>query len=108
MARPKSNKPKRNIWTDPVSPYGQYGADEEPGSPSQWRAAFNQRFTREEVVEILDRDSPYFLLGVSDNATETEIKVAFRNKMLTHHPDRGGDTEVAKKIIAAYQYLTGK
>jgi DnaJ-class molecular chaperone len=105
MPRPKSNKPKRNIWTDP-SPYGEY--EGERGNPAQWRSTFNQRFTREEVVEILQADSPYALLGVADTATEAEIKSAFRKLMMTHHPDKGGNPEMARKIIAAYQHLTDK
>jgi len=100
--RAKSNKPKRNVWTDP-SPYGTY--EGERGSPSQWRAEFHQRFTKEEIAVILDSDSPYDILGVGFNATAAEIKVAFRNLMMIHHPDKGGDAEKAKKIIAAYQQL---
>ena len=108
MARPKSNKPKRNIWTDTTSPYGTYDDSLGRGNPAQWRATFNQRFTREEVVEILQADSPYALLGVADTATEAEIKSAFRKLMMVHHPDRGGNPEMARKIIAAYQHLTDK
>jgi hypothetical protein len=98
-----SNKPKRNVWTDP-SPYGTYTG--ERGNPSQWRSEFYQRFTKEEVVEILDKDSPYGILGLKENASREEIQAAFRTSMLKNHPDVGGDTEVAKKIIAAYQHLT--
>ncbi len=98
---------RRNIWTDP-SPYGTYAETEERGNPSQWRAAFNEQFTSEEIRVILDTDSPYGLLGVANDASQTEIKKAFRDKMFIHHPDKGGDVETAKKIIAAYQYLTGK
>ena len=101
--RAKTNKPKRNVWADP-SPYGTY--EGERGSPSQWRSEFHQRFTREEIEVILDSASPYGVLGVSDTATASEIKKAFRSLMMIHHPDKGGDAEKAKKIIAAYQHLT--
>lgn len=99
-----AKKPKRNVWKDP-SPYGTY--EGEAGNPSQWRAEFHRRFTREEIEEILDTDCPYTLLGVTSSATNAEIKVAFRKKMFVHHPDKGGDVEMAKKIIAAYDYLRG-
>lgn len=94
---------KRNVWTDDSSPYGSY--EGERGSPSQWRAEFHNRFTKDEIVAILDSDSPYDILGVASSATEAEIKKAFIALIKIHHPDRGGDTEKAKKIIAAYQQL---
>jgi DnaJ-class molecular chaperone len=96
-------KKKRNIWADP-SPYGTY--EGERGNPSQWRSTFNERFTREEVEAILDADDPYVILGLTNLATIAEIKTAYRKLMFIHHPDKGGDVEKAKKIIAAYQYLT--
>ena len=102
--RKASGKPKRNVWKDP-SPYGTY--EGERGSPEQWRSEFFERFTREEVAEILSNDSPYVILGIATSATQADIKAAFRRLMFVHHPDKGGDTEVAKKIIAAYQHLTG-
>ena len=105
--RKASGKPKRNVWKDP-SPYGTYDDSKGRGSATEWRSDFYQRFTREEVIAILNTDSPYGILGLSDGATADEIKLAFRNKMKIHHPDVGGDTEMAKKIIAAYQHLTGK
>ena len=94
---------KRNVWKDP-SPYGTY--EGERGNPAQWRSEFHQRFTKEEIVAILDSDSPYDILGVAFNATADIIKKAFRSLMMVHHPDKGGDAEKAKKIIAAYQQLT--
>lgn len=48
----------------------------------------------------------YGLLEVSETATEAEIKAAFRKKALMHHPDRGGDESVFKKVNQAYQVLS--
>lgn len=47
----------------------------------------------------------YKVLGVSEKASGDEIKKAFRKLSLKHHPDRGGDSDVFKKINEAYQTL---
>jgi DnaJ-class molecular chaperone len=47
----------------------------------------------------------YKVLGVSEKASGDEIKRAFRKLSLKHHPDRGGDADVFKKINEAYQTL---
>jgi DnaJ-domain-containing protein 1 len=102
------NKPKRNVWTD-QSPYGTYVGP--AGSAAQWRQAFSEAMGREEAEEILSGqpDSPWVILGVSPNATQDEIKHAYRMLMLRFHPDRCGNTkesnERAKRIIAAYTVL---
>ncbi|BDQ04561.1 MAG: chaperone protein DnaJ [Candidatus Dojkabacteria bacterium] len=51
----------------------------------------------------------YEILGVSRNATQEEIKKAFRKKLLEYHPDRNKSpdaTEKFKKINEAYQVLS--
>ena len=37
--------------------------------------------------------------------TLEELKSMYRNLAMTHHPDRGGDTETMKTIIAEYEAL---
>jgi len=49
---------------------------------------------------------PYEVLGVAQDAGEAEIKKAFRNLSKTHHPDKGGDAEVFKVILSAYEILS--
>lgn len=58
--------------------------------------------------EPVDTDGLYNELGVEKNATEREIKKAWRKICRTHHPDRGGDPEVFKKKEAAYDVLSSK
>lgn len=48
----------------------------------------------------------YDILGVSKNATKPEIKKAFRTKAKKHHPDKGGDEAVFKKVNEAYNTLS--
>ena len=52
----------------------------------------------------------YSTLGVSKNATDDEIKKAYRQMTLKYHPDRNQDDPGAadqfKKIAAAYEVLS--
>ena len=54
-------------------------------------------------------DDPYKVLGVSPNATDDEIKQAYRRLAKQYHPDRNpGDKEAAKKmqeVNAAYEQI---
>src|SRR5579859_5935577 len=57
-------------------------------------------------------NNPHSILGIKPNATEEEIKKAYREKAKIWHPDRNpGDEEAAKKfkqVQEAYDRLTGK
>ena len=48
---------------------------------------------------------PYGDLGVSEKASDADIKRAWKDAMARHHPDRGGDPEKAARINAAYQEI---
>ena len=50
----------------------------------------------------------YDILGVSKDASQEEIKKAYRKKAHKHHPDKGGDEEKFKKVNEAYQVLSDK
>lgn len=47
-------------------------------------------------------ESIWTLLGVSSRATEEELKAAYRKKAIETHPDRGGDAETFRRVVAAY------
>lgn len=48
----------------------------------------------------------YSTLGLKRNASEAEIKKAYRSMAMKHHPDRGGDEKKFKDISAAYDVLS--
>lgn len=48
----------------------------------------------------------YELLGISPGATQDEIKSAYRKAALKHHPDKGGDENMFKKISKANDILS--
>ena len=48
----------------------------------------------------------YSTLGISKNATQDEIKKAFRSLASKHHPDKGGDTAKFQEIQTAYATLS--
>jgi DnaJ family protein A protein 2 len=54
----------------------------------------------------VDTTEYYTILGVEKSATGSEIKKAFRKLAMKHHPDRGGDEELFKKIQEAHEVLS--
>lgn len=48
----------------------------------------------------------YESLGVDKNATQDDIKKAYRKMAVKHHPDKGGDEEKFKEVSEAYNVLS--
>ncbi len=53
----------------------------------------------------VDTDEYYKLLGVTKDASESDIKKAYRKMALLHHPDKGGDPEMFKEVSSAAETL---
>jgi cell division protein FtsB len=52
--------------------------------------------------------NPFQTLGIGVDATEEEIQHAFRTLSKIYHPDAGGDPELFKRIMDAYNLLRDK
>lgn len=94
-------------WTDN---YKRYDTSQGFGSKKEWQRTFRQTIKPEEAKIILDDVSPYIILGVSEKATQAEIKKAYRTKAFKWHPDINFDnlaeaTLMMKKINAAFNIL---
>jgi molecular chaperone DnaJ len=53
----------------------------------------------------MNNENFYEVLGVSETATQDEIKKAYRKLAKENHPDAGGNEEIFKKISVAYETI---
>jgi DnaJ family protein A protein 2 len=60
----------------------------------------------EESPGDVDNKEFYEILGVEQNASQDEVKKAYRKKVIKAHPDKGGDPEDFKKLQAAYEVIS--
>mmetsp|Transcript_66408 Transcript_66408/g.151997 ORF Transcript_66408/g.151997 Transcript_66408/m.151997 type:complete len:1592 (-) Transcript_66408:147-4922(-) len=65
------------------------------------------RFKSEVMDEIarLHEQSAYVILGVSSNATDGEIRKAYRKAAMMVHPDKGGDAKDFQELANAYEKI---
>lgn len=52
--------------------------------------------------------NPYQVLEVDRDASDNDIKKAYKRMAMKHHPDKGGDEEKFKEISEAYSILSDK
>ena len=92
---------------------GQYRHFYENQGSSDWRRDYNYR-TRPEYGYNPEPVSAYEVLGISTDATEDEVKTAYRKLAMKHHPDRvasqGQDAQKKaemefRKINEAYESI---
>eukprot|EP00475_Leptophrys_vorax_P009263 TRINITY_DN1612_c0_g1_i1.p1 TRINITY_DN1612_c0_g1~~TRINITY_DN1612_c0_g1_i1.p1 ORF type:complete len:432 (-),score=136.24 TRINITY_DN1612_c0_g1_i1:38-1333(-) len=67
---------------------------------------FGGGFGGPQAQRKVDNNKYYDLLGVDKNASQNEIKKAFRRAAVQHHPDKGGDEEKFKELNKAYEVLS--
>ncbi|KAJ0961927.1 hypothetical protein J5N97_029755 [Dioscorea zingiberensis] len=53
-----------------------------------------------------DNTKYYEILGVSQGATQDELKKAYKKAAIKNHPDKGGDPEKFKELAQAYEVLS--
>lgn len=98
----KSNMPPRSNSEPRPHPGNSKSAD--PDETKSKSSASPRSPSASQKIEDL-----YEVLGVSRDATEAEIKKAYRAQALKHHPDKNPDdpnaTEKFKKINGAYEKL---
>jgi DnaJ homolog subfamily A member 2 len=56
----------------------------------------------------MDRNRCYNILGLNNQASDEDVKKAYRKLAMTHHPDKGGDENKFKEITQAYEKITNK
>jgi len=62
-------------------------------------------------LKRLQEMPPFSLLGISEQATESEVKAAYRRKLMAYHPDRADPfmrahgEEVVKLLNTAYEKI---
>ncbi len=92
---------RRSIWNSP----SRYGTYEGPrGTPEQWRESY-AAMTGDEARVIVDKDSPWTILGVEPTDDLEALRKAFKKRVREVHPDLGGSEEETKRVIAAWTLI---
>ena len=77
---------------------------------ADWRAKANEKTSSQQSPRsssAMTRDEAHRVLGLSPDASEAEIRDAYKRLMMNLHPDRGGTDYLAAKINEAKDVLLG-
>jgi hypothetical protein len=74
----------------------------EPAWPSKASREPSGRPPGSIAIEV-EAGSIWELLGVSRDASEAELKAAFRKRVIAAHPDQGGDDETFRRVLRAHE-----
>lgn len=102
MKTKAEKKPKKPF----LSGYKTYDTRHGFGNRSEWRAAWDDRMGHGEATATLQRDDPLKVMGFSTMPNKADLDKRYRELVMKHHPDRGGDPVEFKKVQAAWSLLT--
>lgn len=93
--------------------YKTYDTSRGFGTPTEWRAAFNDTMGIDEAKRHVGKQSPWKMLGISMNAPWNSVVSAYRKMAFKTHPDRAtangmtieAATEQFKLVTAAFTVL---
>ena len=63
-------------------------------------------YNEDEPEEKKERDYPYSVFGLKRSASDDDVKKAYRKSVLKAHPDKGGSTELFRKVREAWEHFT--
>ncbi|QRV73713.1 DnaJ domain protein [Ceratobasidium sp. AG-Ba] len=81
-------------------------ADNEGAAAGEVRALAQEARQAEVQLKRSKTKDYYKILNINKDATESEIKKAYRRESLLHHPDKGGDEEKFKLVVEANAVLS--
>eukprot|EP00040_Diaphanoeca_grandis_P016280 m.83935 g.83935 ORF g.83935 m.83935 type:complete len:577 (-) comp25688_c0_seq1:44-1774(-) len=79
------------------------GAEKE--TPSRSQATNHAQAEENNKAQQAAEDNPYKALSITNDASQSEIRKAYRALAIRHHPDRGGNATIFALINAAYDIL---
>lgn len=100
--RTKEKKPKKGF----LDGYKTYDTKSGFGSRAEWRSAWDERMNHNEATATLKKDDPFDVLGFSFKPSKAELDKRYRELVMKHHPDHGGDPIEFKRIHAAWSLLS--
>lgn len=72
----------------------------------EYHTIFQQR---KQIIQQSKYNNPYAILEIDSNATDEEVKKAYRRLVLKYHPDKFADDEIANEkfnaLAEAYQWI---